>query len=69
MQKLLDAETLNKQDTKFIENTVDVLDLVLKEGNALKDFVKSGDDEDALAYDKARKKALKEIKSLLGINE
>src|SRR3954471_17860783 len=36
MQKLLDAESLNKQDTQFVENTVEVLDLVLKEGNALK---------------------------------
>lgn len=69
MQKLLDADTLNRQDTEFVENTVEVLDLVLKEGNALKAFVKSGDDEDALAYDKARKKALKEIKSLLGIKD
>lgn len=69
MNKLLAAETLSKQDTQFIENTVEVLDLVLKEADALKDFVSSGDDDDDVAYDKARKKALREIKSLLGMNE
>ena len=69
MQKLLAAETLNKNDTEFVENTIEVLDLVLKEGEALKAFVSSGDDDDAKAYEKARKKALKEIKSLLGMKE
>jgi hypothetical protein len=69
MDKLLDADTLNKNDAKFIRNTIEVLDLVLKEGNALKEFVSSGDDDDAKAYEKARKKALKEIKSLLGMKD
>lgn len=69
MGKLLDADVLDKNDTKFIQNTIVVLDLVLKEGNALKEFVTSGDDEDAKAYDKARKKALREIKSLLGMKD
>src|SRR5213080_2184954 len=59
MNKLLDADTLSKGDAKFIRNTIEVLDLVLKESKALKEFVSSGDDADATAYDKARKKALK----------
>src|SRR5204863_9816366 len=69
MNKLLDADTLSKNDAKFIQNTVKVLDLVLKEGSALKEFVSSGDDDDAKAYEKARKKALKEIKTLLGMKD
>ena len=56
MNKLLDADTLSKEDAKFVRNTVDVLDLVLQESRALKAFVSSGDDADATAYDKARKK-------------
>jgi hypothetical protein len=67
MEKLLDADTLSKEDAKFIRNTVVVLDLVLDEAGALKEFVSSGDDSDAKAYDTARKKALKEIKTLLGM--
>src|ERR1700694_4014282 len=46
MDKLVDADTLNKNDTKFIRNTIEVLDLVLKEANALKEFVSTGDDDD-----------------------
>ena len=69
MNKLLDADTLSKNDSQFIQNTVKVLDLVLKEGSALKEFVSSGDDDDAKAYEKARKKALKEIKTLLGMKD
>lgn len=69
MGKLLDADTLSKEDSKFVRNTVEVLDLVLAESRALKDFVGSGDDADAQAYDKARKKALKEIKTLLGMKD
>lgn len=69
MNKLLDADTLSKEDSKFVRNTVEVLDLVLQESRALKAFVSSGDDADAQAYDRARKKALKEIKSLLGMKE
>ena len=67
MKKLLDADTLSKEDARFVRNTVDVLDLVLDEAQALKEFVSSGDDSDAKAYDTARKKALKEIKTLLGM--
>ena len=67
MNKLLDADTLSKEDARFVRNTVDVLDLVLDEARALKEFVSSGDDSDAKAYDTARKKALKEIKTLLGM--
>ena len=69
MNKLLDADTLSKEDAKFVHSTVEVLDLVLAEARALKDFVSSGDDADAQAYDKARKKALKEIKTLLGMKD
>jgi hypothetical protein len=69
IDKLIDAYTLSKNDTQFIRNTIEVLDLVLKEANALKEFVSSGDDADAKAYDKARKKALKQIKTLLGMKD
>lgn len=69
MNKLIEADTLSKNDTQFINNTIEVLDLVLKESKALKEFVGSGDDADAAAYDKARKKALKEIKTLLGMKD
>lgn len=69
MNKLLDADTLSKNDAQFIQNTIEVLDLVLEEARALKAFVTSGDDSDASAYDKARKKALKDIKSLLGMKD
>jgi hypothetical protein len=69
MNKLLEADTLSKEDSKFIDNTIEVLDLVLQEARALKAFVSSGDDADATAYDKARKKALKEIKTLLGMKD
>ncbi len=69
MKKLLDADTLSKNDNQFVRSTIDVLDLVLDEANALKEFVSSGDDSDAQAYDKARKKALREIKSLLGMKD
>lgn len=69
MRKLLDADTLSQADSKFVSNTVDVLDSVLDEARALKDFVGSGDSTDAAAYDKARKKALKEIKTLLNMKD
>ena len=69
MNKLLDADTLSKEDNKFVRNTVEVLDSVLQEARALKAFVSSGDDADAQAYDKARKKALREIKALLGMKD
>jgi len=69
MNKLLDADALSKDDAQFIRNTIEVLDLVLQESKALKEFVGSGDDADAKAYDKARKKALKEIKTLLGMKD
>jgi hypothetical protein len=69
MGKLLDAEVLSKSDTQFVRNTVEVLDLVLQEARELKAFVKSGDDSDAQGYDRARKKALKEIQTLLGMKD
>ena len=69
MNKLLDADVLTKNDTQFIRNTIEVLDSVLQESRALKSFVSSGDDADAQAYDRARKKALREIKTLLGMKD
>ena len=69
MNKLLDADTLSKNDAQFVRNTIEVLDSVLQESRALKAFVSSGDDADANAYDKARKKALKEIKVLLQMKD
>jgi hypothetical protein len=69
MGKLLDADTLSKNDTQFVRNTIEVLDLVVQEARELKAFVKSGDDADAQGYDRARKKALKEIKTLLGVKD
>jgi hypothetical protein len=69
MSKLLQADTLDKSDAQFIRSTIEVLDLVLKESSALKAFVSSGSDADATSYDKARKKALKEIKTLLQMKD
>jgi hypothetical protein len=69
MTKLVDADTLSKSDSQFVQNTIEVLDLVLREGNDLKDFITSGKQADAQAYDSSRKKALKEIKTLLSIKD
>jgi hypothetical protein len=69
LNKLLDADTLGKGDTQFIRNTTEVLDLVLEESRALKAYVSSKDDAGAAAYDKARQKALAEIKTLLGMKD
>jgi hypothetical protein len=69
MTKLVDAGTLSKNDTQFVESTVEVLDLVLREANDLKDYISSGKQNDAQAYDSSRKKALKEIKTLLSIKD
>jgi hypothetical protein len=67
--KLLDAGTLDKSDSEFVQNTVDVLDLVLREGDDLRDYIGSGKQNDAQAYDGSRKKAWKEIKTLLSIKD
>jgi hypothetical protein len=69
MTKLVDADTLSKSDSQFVQNTIEVLDLVLREANDLKDFITSGKQADAQAYDSSRKKALKEIKTLLSIKD
>lgn len=69
MTKLVNADTLNKNDEQFIQNTIEVLDLVLREANDLKDYIESGKQADAQAYDSSRKKALKEIKTLLSIKD
>jgi hypothetical protein len=67
--KLLDAGTLDKSDAEFVQSTVDVLDLVLREGDDLRDYISSGKQNDAQAYDGSRKKAWKEIKTLLSIKD
>ena len=69
MIKLLDAGTLDKNDSQFVKSTVDVLDLVLREGDDLRDYISSGKQNDAQAYDSSRKKAWKEIKTLLSIKD
>jgi hypothetical protein len=69
MKKLVDEDVLTKNDAQFVQNTIDVLDLVLREANDLKDFIASGKQNDAQAYDSSRKKALKEIKTLLSIKD
>jgi predicted ATP-dependent Lon-type protease len=69
LSKLNGAETLSKNDSQFIENTIEVLDLVLREAGDLKDYIASGKQNDAQAYDSSRKKALKEIKTLLSIKD
>jgi hypothetical protein len=69
MTKLVNADTLNKNDEQFIQNTIEVLDLVLREANDLKDYIARGKQADAQAYDSSRKKALKEIKTLLSIKD
>jgi hypothetical protein len=69
MKKLVDEGTLNKNDSQFVESTIDVLDLVLREADDLKDYINSGKQADAQAYDSSRKKALKEIKTLLSIKD
>ena len=69
MTKLVEADTLTKNDTQFVQNTIDVLDLVLREADDLKDYIASGKQSDAQAYDGSRKKALKQIKTLLSIKD
>jgi hypothetical protein len=69
MNKLLAAGTLSTNDSEFIKRTITVLDLVLEEANAFKKYVGSKDNANAESYDKARQKALAEIKSLLGIKD
>jgi hypothetical protein len=69
MTKLVDADTLSKSDAQFVQNTIEVLDLVLREANDLKDYISSEKQADAQAYDSSRKKALKEIKTLLSIKD
>lgn len=69
LKKLIDAKTLSKNDAQFVQNAVDVLDLVLSESNDLKTYIGSGKKADAGAYDNSRKKALKDIKTLLGMKD
>ncbi|MEN3368194.1 MAG: hypothetical protein V7609_337 [Verrucomicrobiota bacterium] len=69
MKKLVDADNLTKNDAQFVQNTIDVLDLVLKEAKDVQAFIESGDKSDAEAYDGSRKKALKAIKTLLSIKD
>ena len=67
--KLLDAGTLDKSDSEFVQNTVDTLDLVLREGDDLRDYIGSGKQADAQSYDGSRKKAWNSIKTLLSIKD
>ena len=69
MSKLVESGALSKNDTQFVENTIEVLDLVLREAGDLKDYISSGKSADAETYDSSRKKALKEIKTLLSIKD
>jgi hypothetical protein len=69
MGKLAESGSLSRTDTQFIQNTMEVLDLVLREANDLKDYFASGKPSDAQAYDGSRKKAWKEIKTLLSIKD
>lgn len=69
MTKLVDADTLSKNDAQFVNNTIEVLDLVIKESEELKAYIITGNAKEAQAYDKARQKALKEIKTLLGMKD
>ncbi len=69
LTKLVEADTLSKSDSQFVQNTVEVLDLVLREANDLKDYIASGKQNDAQAYDSSRKKAWKEIRTLLSIKD
>jgi hypothetical protein len=59
MKKLVDADTLTKNDPQFVQNTIDVLDLVLKEAKDLQAFIESGDKSDATAYDGSRRRPSK----------
>ena len=69
MNKLLEAGTLSASDAEFIKRTITVLDLVLEEANAFKTYVDSKNNANAQSYDKARQKALAEIKTLLGMKD
>jgi hypothetical protein len=67
--KLLATGTLSTNDSEFIKRSITVLDLVLEEGNAFKAYVGGKNNQNAEVYDKARQKALAEIKALLGIKD
>jgi hypothetical protein len=69
MNKLLAAGTLSTNDAEFVKSSITVLDLVLEEANDFKAYVGSKSDADAQSYDKARKKAWAEIKTLLAIKD
>ena|ERR1051325_6086180 len=69
MKKLVDEGTLGKSDLEIVGNTIAVLDLVLREAGDLKNYINSSKQADAQAYDSSRKKALKEIKTLLSIKD
>jgi hypothetical protein len=69
LSKLAEAGTLTRGDQQFVEHTVEVLGLVLREAGDLKDYISGGKAGDAQAYESSRKKALAEIQSLLGVSE
>jgi hypothetical protein len=68
MTKLIATGKLSEEDNQFLKNTIGVLDLVLKESEELKAFI-AGDAKAAPAYDQARQKALKGIKTMLGMKD
>lgn len=67
MLKLLAPGTLRRDDAKFMQQAIEVLDLVLKESQDLKTYMASETRGNAEAYENSRNKALKEIKILLDI--
>jgi archaellum biogenesis ATPase FlaH len=69
MNKLLAAGTLSTSDSEFMKRTITVLDSVLEEANAFKTYIATKNNDNAQRYDKARQKALTEVKSLLGIKD
>ena len=69
LSKLAEAGTLTKEDQQFVEHTVEVLTLVVREAGDLKDYISSGKPGDAQAFESSRKKALAEIQSLLGMKD
>ncbi|MFN8397662.1 MAG: hypothetical protein U0176_23785 [Bacteroidia bacterium] len=56
-------------DRGFLEDLNEAFGLVADEGLALLQYIESGSEDDALAYDNQRKAAWKEIARLLGFDE
>jgi hypothetical protein len=69
LNKLVETGTLSGNDAAFLKRAVAVLDLILEEAASFKTYVGAKNDANAQSYDKARQKALAEIKDLLGIKD